>query len=84
VVSGGVYVVQGDFSVGSMPLECGWSQALLALPGACVPAAGFGASDCCSGCPAHLVHFVETGNIVAQLRAVTDEKIVLWRNVLNV
>jgi Uri superfamily endonuclease len=39
------------------PLECLWSQALAALPGAGLPLAGFGASDCRAGCCAHLVHF---------------------------
>jgi Uri superfamily endonuclease len=38
-------------------LECRWSQALAALPGASIPAPGFGASDCEAGCPAHLVAF---------------------------
>lgn len=36
-------------------LECAWSRALAALPGATVPVSRFGASDCHSGCPAHLV-----------------------------
>ncbi len=36
-------------------LECMWSQAIYALPGVQVPAPGFGAADCRSGCPAHLV-----------------------------
>jgi Uri superfamily endonuclease len=38
-------------------LECCWSRALLELPGAAVPAAGFGSADCRSGCPAHLLAF---------------------------
>ena len=37
--------------------ECVWSQKLAALPGASLPASGFGASDCHSGCTAHLVRF---------------------------
>jgi Uri superfamily endonuclease len=37
--------------------ECEWSQRLAALPGTVVPVPKFGASDCTSGCPAHLVHF---------------------------
>ncbi len=37
--------------------ECRWSQALAALPGAFIPAPGFGATDCRAGCPAHLVAF---------------------------
>jgi Uri superfamily endonuclease len=39
------------------PLECRWSQTLVEQPGACLPLPGFGASDCRSGCPAHLVMF---------------------------
>jgi Uri superfamily endonuclease len=42
-------------------LECLWSQALAQLPGSCVPLLGFGASDCRSGCPAHLVAFAGEG-----------------------
>lgn len=38
-------------------VECAWSQALAARPGAWFPADGFGASDCPSGCRAHLVGF---------------------------
>lgn len=42
-------------SPSDIPLECRWSQWLAGLPGAAVPAPGFGASDCRCGCPAHLV-----------------------------
>ncbi|MBI3980077.1 MAG: GIY-YIG nuclease family protein [Chloroflexi bacterium] len=35
--------------------ECGLAGAVLALPGAGIPAPRFGASDC--RCPAHLAHF---------------------------
>ena len=38
-------------------LECLWSQEIASLPGAFVPLPGFGASDCRSGCPAHLLAF---------------------------
>ncbi len=38
-------------------IECQWSQALAALPGARIPAPRFGASDCRAGCPAHLIEF---------------------------
>lgn len=41
------------------PMECLWSQALAQLPGAALPAPGFGASDCVMGCAAHLVAFRE-------------------------
>ena len=39
------------------PWECRWAQALAAAPEAFIPLTGFGASDCRSGCPAHLVGF---------------------------
>lgn len=39
----------------SSPLECAWSQALAGLPTARIPVPRFGASDCRSGCKAHLV-----------------------------
>lgn len=35
-------------------MECRWSLALAAMPGTSTPAPGFGATDCRSGCPAHL------------------------------
>ena len=35
-------------------LECAWAHTLLSLPGARVPAARFGASDC--RCPSHLIY----------------------------
>ena len=38
-------------------LECAWSQILIMSPGGSVPVKHFGASDCRSGCPAHLVSF---------------------------
>jgi Uri superfamily endonuclease len=40
-------------------LECAWLKRLLALPGASVPAPGFGSSDCRNHCPAHLVRLAE-------------------------
>jgi len=43
------------FVCANPPLECAWSQALAELPPACVPVPRFGASDCRSGCKAHLV-----------------------------
>ncbi len=56
-------------------LECLWSQAVLALPGAFTPAAGFGSSDCRSGCPAHLAVFSSDASIhdvEAKLRSVVE------------
>jgi Uri superfamily endonuclease len=43
------------YSTHLVRLECAWSQRLLCLPGAFTPAPSFGASDCRSGCAAHLV-----------------------------
>jgi Uri superfamily endonuclease len=41
----------------SAPTECAWSQKLAALPKSRIVAPRFGASDCQSGCAAHLVYF---------------------------
>lgn len=43
------------------PQECLWSQALASLPGAWLPAPGFGASDCRKGCRAHLIGLGKSG-----------------------
>ena len=48
-------IVGAYYCVSALRLECRWVQALLALPGVTAPAPGFGASDCRSGCLAHLV-----------------------------
>jgi Uri superfamily endonuclease len=37
--------------------ECQLNQAVQRQRGASVPVRGFGSSDCCRGCPAHLTHF---------------------------
>ena len=42
------------FAEGERRRECAWVAAVAELPGATVPAPGFGASDC--RCPAHLVY----------------------------
>ena len=39
------------------PMECDWSQKLATLPKSRIVALGFGASDCQSGCAAHLICF---------------------------
>jgi Uri superfamily endonuclease len=44
-------------AVSHLPLECDWSQKLAMLSQGSLPVPGFGASDCRSGCAAHLVHF---------------------------
>ena len=43
------------YTVTDTSLECAWSQALAAMPGATLPVPGLGASDCRSGCGAHLI-----------------------------
>ena len=53
-VHGFSYIIRrGDSRNASM--ECTWSQKIAAFPGTTIPAPGFGASDCRSGCRAHLV-----------------------------
>ena len=49
------FLAAGWYSTMPGRLECVWSQAIHALPGVRVPVPGFGASDCRSGCPAHLM-----------------------------
>ena len=56
-VRGYGYVASGGDDMGFIPTECEWSQVLASLAGAFVPVPEFGASDCNSGCPAHLIHF---------------------------
>lgn len=49
------------YSTASHNLECQISRDLALLPGAFIPAPGFGASDCRTGCKSHLIAF-PTGN----------------------
>jgi Uri superfamily endonuclease len=51
------HLMGGWYAVGEGALECGWSQAVACLPGATIPAPGFGAADCRNGCAAHLIAF---------------------------
>lgn len=53
----GVYYTLDTVMAGYQPWECSWSQRLVALPEACLPVPGFGASDCHRQCPAHLIAF---------------------------
>jgi Uri superfamily endonuclease len=72
----GVWIVHavvqsGEQSDPTRGLECRWSQALVALPGAVIPALGFGASDCTAGCSAHCAAFpagLEMARIEAALQ----------------
>ena len=45
------------YTVTDRAIECKWSQALARLPHARIPVPYFGASDCRSGCRAHLIAF---------------------------
>ena len=83
VVTGGVYAVQEEVPAGSVPLECAWSQALLALSDASVPVQGFGASDCGAGCRAHLVYLSRSPGDLRQLGMVLGEGVVLWSTAQN-
>jgi Uri superfamily endonuclease len=61
-VRGFGYVNHGRGTMERAPTECDWSQKLAApngadLPDAHVPIPRFGASDCQSGCTAHLIYF---------------------------
>lgn len=58
------------------PKECIWSQDLAALPGATIPIPGFGASDCISGCLAHLVYFREP-EFLGRISQVLDQPIIV-------
>jgi len=46
----------------STSIECLWSQTLSGLPECSIPVKGFGASDCHSGCSAHLISFTRPVN----------------------
>jgi len=48
-------IIQGYFVLAEERLGCRWSKALAHLPSSRIPVAGFGASDCQNGCPAHLI-----------------------------
>ncbi len=51
-ITGGWMVIEAQ--INHPPLECAWSLSLAAMAGCYAPVAGFGASDCVFGCPAHL------------------------------
>ena len=59
------------YTVSDTRLECAWSQALAALPGATIPVPGFGSSDCRSGCGAHLIALPPRVNLQRVLAEVT-------------
>ena len=61
--------------------ECEWTQAVGRLAGVSVPVAGFGASDCRSGCGAHLLRFERLTCPVLQstLQAVTPTEVSYYK-----
>ncbi len=64
------------YTVSDTRLECAWSQALAALPGATIPVPGFGSSDCRSGCGAHLIALPPRANLQRVLQTVTRSLVV--------
>lgn len=56
-VRGFGFVIQGKDKASEILTECDWSQKLAVIPNANILIPGFGASDCYSGCSAHLVYF---------------------------
>ena len=67
-----VSAVRGSaYALGEDRLECRWSRALAALPGAGYAAEGFGASDCRT-CPAHLVRLA-SGSLAEAVRSLSAE-----------
>jgi Uri superfamily endonuclease len=49
------FEITGPLAAGEEKSECRWSQALAGVEEIYIPLPGFGASDCRSGCAAHLV-----------------------------
>ena len=60
------------YTVADTPLECVWSQALVQLPDAFIPVPHFGASDCRSGCKAHLIAFPRYADSTSVLQALVQ------------
>lgn len=65
---GYIYLIGQMTDQNKIPMECAWSQALLCIKGAFAPIQGFGASDCHSGCQAHLVYVSEGEMLYDPLR----------------
>jgi len=70
-VLGYVYLIAEARLPPKHPFECEWSQGLAGLRGASIPIPGFGASDCKSGCRAHLV-YIPASNPLAQFSQILD------------
>ena len=67
-----VQVQNALYTVTDIPLECRWSQALQQLPQAFIPVQRFGASDCRSGCGAHLIAVPRRSDIARVLLVLTE------------
>lgn len=76
------------YNQNSPQMECRWSKELAQLPGAVIPQKGFGASDCRSGCAAHLVCFPRSRTrhpirfleyLLAEVQWQPAVKICVWR-----
>ncbi len=63
-------VVEIWWAAGEARLEHIWATAAGRLPGAAVPVTGFGASDC--RCQAHLFHYTDRPENLAQLRVLEE------------
>ena len=61
------------YATGKSHRECRWASVLRALPGASVPLAGFGASDC--GCPSHLCFFTLPPSVADFRKKLRNQKI---------
>ncbi len=67
-----IHVTMTEFWFSQEPerLEHLWAEVAAGLPGAQLPARGFGSSDC--GCESHLVHLPARPEFADFVRAVTD------------
>lgn len=63
------------YTVSDTRLECAWSQALAALPGATIPVLGFGSSDCRAGCGAHFFALPPHADVRVVLETVAHQPV---------
>ncbi len=61
------------YATGKRNQECRWAGVLRSLPGASMPLAGFGASDC--GCPSHLLFFTLPPSVADFRKKLRNQKI---------
>lgn len=65
-------LIQVWWQVDRKNLECTISQRLAGQEGVFIPAAGFGTSDCRSGCQAHLIGFHSVEQVDASYKLLSD------------